>query len=426
LYILKFLFDVIESRVFMMFSYEPYFGLYGEISSDKLVIGYAMLLPLWLPIRTILVSEKYALSRVLVAFQFFLVVLPSLTTFAQSERPAFHLALILLGFYTFVLATYLMPRFKLPYLPPGAVLPLILLFGGISVYVYVMLLITGGLGRINFDLSSVYETREQYVEAPFPLAAYFVSWLANVLNISLLIYSFIFSKKWLTFLAILAQIALFAMTNFKSHLFLLLFSPMVYLALRSFRASFAVLALLGMASLSAAVAVSGSDFLLSLFRRVFYVPAGLSSLYFDYFSQNSLSFMSGSSIGKILYYFGLDLPYTTSSVTVVALEYWGRDFSPNVNWIGASFADFGILGIVFSGIFLGFLAALGDSVSKLLCKRGIAESISLGLGFSLTNSALITSLFTHGGILSLISIWLIASLGKSTCLVRGRELHYDK
>lgn len=408
------------------FFYEPYFGRYGEFDSDRLLVGYLVLPFVWFTIRPILCSEKFSFSRTLLAFQFFLVVLPAFTVAAQGNRPIFHLVLILLGFYTLVLTMYLTRRLKIrvSLLSPYLKLGFILIFVAISTYTYAMIILTGGLDRFNFDLTEVYRIRAEYVENRFPLAGYFVPWTAHVLNISLLVYGLASSRKGLVLLALALQLFLFGTTNFKSHLFLPFAALAIYIAFRVGKLRFTKLTLL--AAFSAAVltlleAISGGDLAISLFRRVFYVPVSIASLYFDYFSQNSFSLMSGSNIGSILNLIGVKLPYEVSAVTTIALEYWGREFSPNVGWIGAAFADFGIPGIIITAIILGFFAACGDSVARVSNRKGVAESISVGLAFSLTNSAFMTSMITHGGMITLVVLWVIASSIAETSLCRKKK-----
>jgi hypothetical protein len=406
-------------RIFpIFFSEEPYLRLYGNIEPGLLVIGYVALPFLWLSLRPIIYSEKFQFSRLLITSQFLGLILPAFTLFAQSNRPVSHLILTLLGFYISVLTVLVLPRWKPPLLSSRFAFMFVILNLFIGIYTYAMLVSSGGINRINFDLLKVYETRHEFFENLFPLAGYFVPLVANVLNIFLLIYGLTFKKWTIIFLAFFLEIFLFGMTNFKSYLFLPFAALTMYIGLRFFRFRFISLALFGVIGMNVIVFfliltnVTDIIFLLAMVRRVFFTPAGLMSLYYDFFSDHPYALLSGSTIGKILSSLGTTLPYDEPPVAMIAWTYWNKDTSPNVAWIAASFADFGIPGILIFGIAVGFFYSFGDAVARSVRTKGVVESISLSTASSFVSSAFFTCLFTHGGLMTLLFLWAFASLEK--------------
>lgn len=409
------------------FYYEPYLGNYGDFDLHSLLLGYMVLPFLWLSIRSILLSEQFPFSRLIIIFQFLILVLPAFTVFAQSNRPNLHLVLVLFGFYTYVITVRLVPHWKPPTLSPIFVLIFMALTLMIGIYTYSMLIFTGGLQRINFNLLNVYEVREEYVEHFFPFAGYFVPLTANVLNIFLLIYGAALQKWTLSFLAVILELFLFSMTNLKIYLFLPFVSLTLYYGLQSLRLKFSSFILFGAVSLSIFTSIAtltNHDFIISIFRRVFVTPISLTSLYFDYFSTHTYAFMSGSTIGKMISSMGFNLPYDNPPAIMIAWEYWGRESDPNVCWIGASFANFGVFGILIFGILLGIFSKTGDSIARLVKIRGVTESLSLNSSISFTNSAFLTSLFTHGGFISLIFVWMFNNFLRSSNSIEKRETPY--
>jgi len=97
---------------------------------------------------------------------------------------------------------------------------------------------------------------------------------------------------------------------------------------------------------------------------------------------------------------------------MIAWTYWNKDTSPNVAWIAASFADFGISGILIFGIAVGFFYSFGDAVARSVRTKGVVESISLNTAFSFISSAFFTCLFTHGGLMTLLFLCAFASFEK--------------
>jgi len=91
---------------------------------------------------------------------------------------------------------------------------------------------------------------------------------------------------------------------------------------------------------------------------------------------------------------------------VISWTYWGRDFGPNVGYLGDAFANFGFMGMFLFSMILGVFLRIVDSISRHLPANLIAAIIAVP-AMALANSALFTSLLTHGFILSLIMIWLL-------------------
>lgn len=422
LYGFKALLDVIfVNYALPAYSYEPHYSLYGEFQPERLVLGYLLLPFLWLWVRPVLKNPRFAVSRMLITFQLLFIVIPSFTVYAQAERPGLHLLWVLMGFVVLVLAVRGIPQFSIPIPPREVVLGLTTLGLVVVAYVYAGLILRGGLGRMNFNLLEVYSFREVFVENSFPLANYFVPWVAYVLNMALLIYTFFRRKTIGVGLVLGLQGLLFAMTNFKAYLFL----PFLVLAFLWVlpRLAFPRLALLGgvgLLGLLWTLAQLGQPLGLGIADRAFYLPAATQSLYFDYFSAHPLAYMSGSPWVGFL---RLETPYPTTSVSLIAQEYWGRDSSPNVGWIGSAYADFGGLGIIGFAVILGLFLRLADAIAAQICLRGVPEALFIGPALALTNASLTTSLITHGGVVAFLTLWV---LGRKLGSPAQRVAHSSK
>jgi hypothetical protein len=407
LYGFKVMLDFIFVRYALpAYFYEPYYSFYGEFELDRLIPGYILLPLIWFWVRPVLKNPRFPVSRLLIAVQLLTLVIPSFTVYSQAYRPATHLLEILTGFALLVFTVRVMPDLSIPIPSRRISLGLFALGIAIVVYVYAGLVFSGGLNRLNFNLLEVYSFREEYVENSFPLSGYLVPWVGYVLNITMLIHLLLHRKIFGIGLVLILQAILFGMTSFKAFLFLPLFT--LGYGWASPRIAFSHLALLGGAVLLSFLWVTtllGQPLGLGIADRIFYAPVTLHSLYFDYFSANPHAYMSGS---PWLSYLPIQTPYSMTSVELIAQEYWGRDFSPNVGWIGSAYADFGTVGVVITAIVLGLFMRAGDTIARKIPTKGIPEGLFLGYALTMTNSSFSTALITHGGLVALMSLWTLS------------------
>jgi len=302
--------------------------------------------------------------------------------------------------------TALLPRVRVP--RPGrdlvylGVTTLLL----ICAYVYSGLLLSGGLERLSFSLLTVYEVRSEYIATRLPFMGYFVPWQANVINIFILFYALEKRNYWLLSLACIAQLLLFGMTGFKSFILSPMFSVAVYFLYnkRNFLSLFFCLTfVLILGSYILYLATDEHIFPSLLIRRLFYVPAANHFIYYDFFSQtnNHYIMLSNSILSPFIQY-----PYEMPLTRVISWAYWGRDFGPNVGYLGDAFAQFGFAGMLVFSVILGIFLRIVDCLARGLPDRFVAAVIATP-AMALTNSALFTCLLTHGLILATVLLWLL-------------------
>ncbi|MFC2947713.1 oligosaccharide repeat unit polymerase [Virgibacillus sediminis] len=296
-------------------------------------------------------------------------------------------------------------------LKEGSNLALIIL-AAITVVVYGYLIATGGLQRMNLNLLNVYSTREGYAESSNTLIAYLLPWQAHVVNLSLLTFGLIKNNKYIVFAMLFLQVFMFSMTNFKSFLF----APVVVvglffiikqgyknclLFLMSFLLSFLMVVMLILYK------INGGIVLLSIFlRRLFFAPADLHFIFYEYFAQIDKYKLSHSILSSVF-----NNPYGVSPVVLVAKNVYETDFSPNVGIFGDAFLNFGLIGILIFSAILGLVLVFFDSVAKL-APFILPISIIAIPSMSLVNSAMFTSFATHGILFAIFVTWLTSSLFK--------------
>src|SRR6185437_1018596 len=133
-------------------------------------------------------QRRTAASRVIVVIHLVAVIIPLqalVATQFELARPEFALAVGVAYLGTIALAG-LLPDVRLP--RPSSRVRAVLLVAALLETMYVMwaLLTRGGLARLSFDLTAVYEVREEFVSQLAPLAGYLVPWQGYVLNPALL------------------------------------------------------------------------------------------------------------------------------------------------------------------------------------------------------------------------------------------------
>jgi len=391
--------------VYPIYGSEPYFAEYGSADFLKWLIASVLTVAIWL-FMSRLYSRDTRPSVFFILVQFFIIIVPSLVLFGMQDRPYFHVLLLCSAFFLLNMIVRLMPNIRIP--PP----PALLAFGLVAIglicitYVYIGLISTGGVSRFNFDFYSVYDVREKYKMEMLPWFDYFVPWVAYVINMAFLVY--FYSKKiwFLVFLVVVAQLLLFGMTNFKSFLFL----PIVVLGIIVVRKYLTQprLILLGLfASIGAGLVINaaGEDMGMSMVRRVLFVPGALHGLYFDYFSANPSAAMAGT---RFAYFFSSH--YDVNSIDLIARYFWGTKINPDVGWVGDAFSQFGWAGVIVYTIILAVLLKITDSLATGIPYPHTQkiEGMIVGVAIVLCESALFTTLLTHGFIILLVAFWILS------------------
>ncbi len=346
--------------------------------------------------------RPYMPSRYVIHILYIFLLIPFCSFYAVSDIPLWNLVYVSVGFSTFAFVARRGANIKI-YKPASSVVSLLLAIAACAtIYLYVGLALKGGVARFNLSLTEVYEARADYVnQGRIPLSGYLVSWQGNVLNMGLLTFGLYRKSRNMVLIALFLQLALFALTSFKSFIL----GPFLVLAVYKYVKSedFGRFMLIGSSVLIVLFyiyyLISSDPVLPAIFiRRMYDVPSLLHSYYMDFFSSSEKIKLSNSIFSWIFKY-----PYNMPVTRVISWRYFGSDFGPNVGFIGDAFAHFGLVGIIIFSAALGFVVKMIDIMSK-----DVPVSISVGVSalpaMSLVNSAFLTML-THGMLLSFLMIW---------------------
>jgi hypothetical protein len=385
-----------------------YLGYVLDFNALKLIESYLLLFI----ILVFLPKSPQKLSHVMVWLLVLLSYIPMLTVFAFKDEARIFMYAVT-GFWLLVFILMRTPSIRIPSLKQSGVIRYGLF---ICLAAAVILLVWKYLGlSFKFSLEGVYDIRAERLAAQIPVSGYLFSGLALVAN-PLFFALFIKKKKWLLVaLIVVLQIILFAATGNRSYYLALPFvlvlmwimrrqNPLVYMGL-----GLAGVVLLGMLTYW----LADNLFISSFFtRRALLTQAQLSFCYYDFFSQNELVFLSASKLGGFSSY-----PYLLGPANLIGDIYFDNPaLNANTGLAGDAFMNFGFIGLVLWTIPLTIILKLVDSFSSgkdyMVAVAAIAVS-----AISLTNTALLTNILSHGLLLALVFLYL---LPRNKSLAKGQ------
>lgn len=258
------------------------------------------------------------------------------------------------------------------------------------------------------SFAEVYVQRAAYGEAmssPGPLS-YLIAWQTSVIN-PILILIGLTRKRWLIAgTGIGLNVLMYALAGHKSHLLasVLVIGVFVLLGLVSHLRG--ILLAAGAVSLIAITtilyALLDLIYPVSIFvRRMIAVPGMLTGFYFDYFSDFGFTGRFGP---LSIFLDQADMKLTTPKT--IGLAYFGNeDTAANANFWADAFSAIGFPGMALATILLVLILWVMDSLTVSRPAR-IATPLFVVAMYSLTNSALPTSLLTHGILFTILMILL--------------------
>ena len=371
-------------------------------STILLAAAIACIPVLWMPLR----SSRPSLVVYYLLYLF--VVLPTCIVPAYTAQldSAARLALqtAILSCFAVLGAFYKMPLWRLPdtRLSPFWFAMLIL---GLSGVCYGVIFFFAGLHLSVPNLSEVYDVRadfKAYVGSNW-VVDYAMDWQSNVLNPVLISYGLIAQRLWAFSLGILGQFVIYSTGGTKTVAFSILLLLFMFVVFRGARNVY--LRLVGsMAMLVLAAAavdlVTHSDFVTSLFvRRMIFVPAQLTTLYYDFFSTHPHALLAHSIFKGFISY-----PYAQDPPLLIGAYYFGgSNMNANANIWADGFANFGYFGMLGATLLTGCWLWLVDSSSSFRNQQ-LTILILCVPSVALTDSGLLTDLASHGLFLALLII----------------------
>jgi hypothetical protein len=294
--------------------------------------------------------------------------------------------------------------FKIPNLKQAYLGYLLILF--ILVYTYGVLISSHGF-VFNLSILDVYDIRSEYVgfASVYPFLSYFVVWQGYVINPMLLSICLKHRKYLLSTIVLLLFFLLFSITGFKNLLTGAFFVVLILFFIKRQNS----LSLLS-SGLSLLVVGSGViteltgriEFVSIAARRLFFLPARLNFIYYEYFSVNPKT-----NLGYSIFSSFVDYPYELPPSGIIA-SYLdpSKNSGANAGFLADAYANFGFVGMVVFTLILVLMLRLMDSISKGRDWRFVSIALVMPF-FALVNSGLLTTLLSHGFLFALLLYWVI-------------------
>jgi hypothetical protein len=245
------------------------------------------------------------------------------------------------------------------------------------------------------SLADIYSTRAEFAaEVPASLAGgYIVPWASNALHPMLLALGIARRRLSLVLLALAGQGLIYSVTGYRTTLFSVLLTPLVYFGVTRARASFGLLAT---AAASAILLFAVASPLTSvetraLATRTLATPAEIGWFYYDYFSVHQPYRLSHSFLRSFE-----ARPYIEEPADLIGPLYFAPDKpSANANLWADAFANFRLWGVILFTFALALALLVVDGLGRDRDLR-VAGGMLAMVGLSLTNSGFFTVVLTLG------------------------------
>lgn len=393
-----------DSYIFPVYGY---MGFHLEINNIKFIqsLLITFILGFFLPCK---VKKP---SDILIHIQFIFPVLPMIVIYTRSNQSILYITfviflLIIINLLTnFKIIFSKIPKIKITKFSYQVIFIIASFF--ILLTIFLIALLTN-LKFVNFDLLRVYEFRSQITEILPRYFGYFYSMTSTVLIPTLLILS-LYKKKYklLPYIFILS-ILMFGLTSHKS----VLFSPFLPIFIYFFVSwkypiQKIILSCILIILINLFIFNNNINTLIPslLVRRVYFVPALVNYLYYDFFSHNPKTLFADSKITLGL----IEYPYQKTGAEIISnLIYPGSHGSANTGWLGSGYMNLGYSGMFLYSIIISFLFGCLNYVSNKMNNIAVPLSLVIIPFFTLFESSdLPTVLLNHGLILSFIILLII-------------------
>jgi hypothetical protein len=327
---------------------------------------------------------------------------PYCTYWALSNQPWWQ-GLLVTTYWGLVLLVNRVPLRATVRYVKGAQNSMVLVATGLAA-LGVILIVAGGRLTLRLPLGDVYAVRAVWASEGSWISTYLFPWLANVLLPLLLVRSW--KNRRLGELLVLGFTAymLFTSTGMKAYLFMPLLVVVVLLAAK-WRPPSSIMPLgLGIFASTMIVldSITRSVTWSSLgLRRVLFVPAHLTSVYLEFFAANPVIRLSDS----VLLRGWLRYPYPASVPRMIGAVLGQPAMSANTGLVADGFANFGVVGSLVWAVLLGVLMMFLRAATGRRENRPEAWAVAAMWPVVLLDSALTTSLLTHGLALALLVAW---------------------
>lgn len=258
-----------------------------------------------------------------------------------------------------------------------------------------------GLSPRLVSFSDAYDVRDEYNAQIHVTGRYLLGWLVNAFMALMLAFGISRDRWALASTAVGCYVLAYAMTGFKTYIIGMLLTLVAVLAVKYRRRFYSSWYMILSALLGASVLIDrvhpGLDLVSLIVRRALATTGINTTFYFEHFSK----FETYKLRHSVLAPFG-EPPSSLSPPRAIGEAYYGTsELAANANYLADGYANFGVFGVLLMSLLLGAYLRVVAGVSQhsdLAMKVGATTFVALALA----NSALLTTLMNHGGLILLL------------------------
>lgn len=345
---------------------------------------------------------------------FILWFLPNLIFFVFSSQNLIHFFSIIIPFFLIILLTFNKEIIKVKSSKYGKSSILIISFL-VSLIVLIHFMVVSG-GALNFDFTKVYDQREMYGEEfESGIFGYLNNWTFKIFSIIILAWAISKKKFFSIFFSIALIILQFGFSGHKSSLTGLFLVPFFYVMYKQKDSKkLIIIGFIFLLVFNLLLARSEDNMLWVsiLIRRMFFTPANLNNVYFEFFDNNPFYYWSNSSFQV----FNLNLNYDISLSFVIGRYLGDYTLGANTGFIASGYAQAGLVGIILYTTIVIFLMNVINTIAKRRELYIVMSLLIMPLSVLYTSSDLPTSFITHGVLLGTLLLYFYDNRGISLVL----------
>lgn len=275
----------------------------------------------------------------------------------------------------------------------------------------------GGFRHFNLSLASVYDFRDDAAENLPGVFGYIIPAATKIFLPFALILALHLRAKVAVLAIVVCVVLLFGLSSHKA----ILVYPLIVLALSILLSSrwctalfvggLTVLVNVASALLAFTENPAAIFFSSMVVRRALILPAELTGFYVNWFLEHPYLWWAESRLS-----FGaIPSPYSVKIVNLIGLEFSGSlEMGANVGWIGSGYANAGPVGVLLYAVGVGLLLSMLTAFAERLDRRLVVAANTPLIATVFLSSDFVTSLFTHGILVSLIVLSCLRPFGHKT------------
>ena len=386
------------SYVYFIVDLFSYMGFTLNFNLLKYVQSWIIIIIIFI----LLYTKKKHITYLMMLLVFLLLIVPTSTyyAFGGAKTGAFYIIILTYCMIILLLST---KKIHIKTIKQGKNIAIIISLA-ITFLVLVHYALVNGIFNINFDLTKVYDLREQYGKIQDSgLFGYLNSWTTKVLNVVLISLALLKRKYFYLILFVSIQIIIFGYSGHKLVLFsLLLIAGFYYFDRFKYQDTILIYSVLIFISLLVFVYYPlTKDIILPsiLLRRAFFIPTQLNFIYMDFFSSHQFVYWSNS-----IFKFFLNYPYDIPPVHVIGRYLGHPKEAANTGIFGSGYMQLGMIGIIIYSLITIIILNLIQQFRTL--PKWFVNAVLFNPILTLfISSDLFTTLFTHGLLIAILVLY---------------------